>query len=372
MVKKTEKPISREDLLQLIVKNGGGTSGLDLSGKTFETYADLSGMHLEGIILDGSNLSGSYPPPNFTGGVFLNGRNAKTLGVRLTGAHLSDAHLKHAMLANVNLEYANVEGANLERACLWGANLQRAFLRECNFIKADLQRANLREADLLNSNLEEVNLSNANLMSAKLINANLRGAHLFEAELSCANLSEANLIDANLTSIIFDNDTNLANVKWGNYILDEEKKGHFEEAVDTYRRLKQWYMNAGIYDVAGEFFFREMTAKRKSMEWSPNPFPRIFSKFLSILCGYGERYIRVIFSALTVFVLLAIIYWLFGGLNFLSSLYFSGVSFTALGYGGWVNTPPQDWIKGMGVLESFIGVFIMALFLVTFTRKMTR
>jgi uncharacterized protein YjbI with pentapeptide repeats len=366
------EPITRENLLELIRRNGGSAHGLNLSGRTFETAIELSGMHLDGIILDEANLSGSYPPDlNFTG-EFLDGRDARTLGAILVGAKLTTASLRNAELSFVNFESADLSDADLREAYLYNTRLRKATLEQCNFTEARLPWADLWEANLRFSNLKKADLSNANLMSSDLLEANLEGAHLFEAELSGANLAEANLSGANMTGVKFDSDTELANVKWGNYILDEEKIGHFEEAVDIYRRLKQWYMNAGIYDVAGEFFFREMTAKRKNTEWSPNPFPRIYSKFLSILCGYGEKYIRVIFSAVTVFVLLAIIYWLFGGLNFLSALYFSGVSFTALGYGGWVNAPPQDWIKGMGVLESFIGVFMMALFLVTFTRKMTR
>ena len=41
-------------------------------------------------------------------------------------------------------------------------------------------------------------------------------------------------------------------------------------------------------------------------------------------------------------------------------------------YGEWA-PHPQGWAgKFLGVGESLIGVFMMALFLVTFTRKMTR
>jgi len=360
MVKKI-KPITRENLLELIRRNGGSAYGLDLSRRTFETAIDLSGMDLGGIILDEANLSGSYPPDLNFKGEFLDGRDARTLGAILVGAKSITASLRRAMLSFVNFESADLSDADLREAYLNHACLRKATLEQCNFTEARLQWADLGEANLRFSNLRKAELSNANLMSSDLLEANLEGAHLFEAELSGANLTEANLSGANMTGVKFDSDTELTSVKWGNYILGEEKIGHFEEAADTYRRLKQWYTNAGLYNVAGEFFFREMTAKRKSMEWSPNPFPRIFSKLLSILCGYGENYIRVILSAIIVLVLVATIYWLFGGLNFLDALYFSAVSFTALGYGGWVNAPPQDWVKGIGVFESFVGVFMMAL-----------
>jgi hypothetical protein len=118
------------------------------------------------------------------------------------------------------------------------------------------------------------------------------------------------------------------------------------------------------------FNFKELAKSvlpRKPLHWA-------WSKLLSILCGYGERPMRALVSAIVIVFGLATIYFAAGALKpntFLDSLYYSAVSFTALGYGGWA-PQPSGWIKGLGVVESFVGVFMMALFLVTFTRKMTR
>jgi hypothetical protein len=99
-----------------------------------------------------------------------------------------------------------------------------------------------------------------------------------------------------------------------------------------------------------------------------------------ILCGYGEKWWRTIASAAVLLLVFTLFYFFFNSVwtwsAFGHSLYFSAISFTAVGYGGWID---KNWIdiannliKGLGVFESFLGVFIMALFLVTFTRKMTR
>lgn len=81
--------------------------------------------------------------------------------------------------------------------------------------------------------------------------------------------------------------------------------------------------------------------------------------------------------AISVILVTAFVYFLIGSTwewsAFGKSLYFSAVSFTAVGYGGWIKAADYNWwVRGIGVFESFIGVFMMALFLVTFTRKMTR
>lgn len=232
--------------------------------------------------------------------------------------------------------------------------------------KIDLRGVNfhgfiLKKADLSGANLEGVDLSFAKLEGANLSFTNLKGA----------NLAFAHLEGADLFSIELSSETKLADVKWGNYILDEKEKWRLGPVENGYRRLKQWYTEHGMYDIAGQFFFREMTIKRKLLKWWPNPLNRALSKLVSILCGYGEKPSRVVISATLVVFGFAVAY-LFGGLNLPYSIYFSAVSFTALGYGSWAYEPPVTWVQGVGAAESFIGVFMIALFLITFVRKMTR
>jgi len=313
----TEKnPFTREDVLEAIEKNGGTARGLDLSGKKFEPRINLGKLDLKKIII----------------------RDATLYGAHLEGAILEDAHLEGAYLADAYLEGAN----------LW--------------------RAHLEGAKLLGTHLEGANLSGAHL----------EGTYLFDAK--------------------FSPDTNLEDADWGNYILGWEKKGHFGIAEGVYRRLKRWYTDAGMYDIAGEFFFREMTARRKNYWWPGSksksfkellhpfkpkelsraifprkPFHWAWSKLLSVLCGYGERPIRVVISVFVVVLVLAAAYYLWGSFSsssFWDTLYYSAVSFTALGY-GWA-PQPTGWAKGVGAAEAFVGVFMMALFLITFIRKMTR
>jgi len=96
--------------------------------------------------------------------------------------------------------------------------------------------------------------------------------------------------------------------------------------------------------------------------------------------GYGISYGKVIRTISVVVIGFSIIYYLFqlypgwGFTEFLKSLYFSAISFTALGYGAWVliNGIDLGWPKYIGGVEAFFGVFLLALFLTTFTRRWTR
>jgi len=325
-----ENPYTREDVLRLIAENGGNAQYLNLSGKYFEKGIDLRRLNLRGIIL-------------------------------------SDAHLERAHLREATLERAHLEDAHLERA--------------------HLQYAYLEGADLEGAHLEGADLEGAHLEGADLLHAYLEGAHLWDAK--------------------FTADTKLEAVDWGNYVLGEEKRGEFNSAADTYRRLKRWYTTAGIYDMAGKFFYREQEANRQYIQQEilhqlkkakcKKFFHFILKSFVRkprqgwnlvwfwiyrILCGYGERPQNVIAWAASVIVISTLVYFTIGSVwevwqssTFWNSLYFSAVSFTALGYGSWVklgNNLASDIIRGIGAFESFIGVFTIALFLITFIRKMTR
>jgi hypothetical protein len=314
-----KNPYTREDVLRLIEENGGTAEGLDLTGKWFEAYIDLSKLNLTGIIF----------------------RKAQLRTANFKGSDLSNAHLERAFLLNTILENTLLVSANLENAFIVYASLEGA--------------------DLMSANLKGANLEGAYLKGAKLVAANLKGTELRSAE----------LIHAHLHRTSFSFDTEFEQVKWGpDYKIGEELDRIFESAANAYRNLKMWYTEHGIYDVAGKFFYREMEAKRKAQSWEKKPHLKLWNWVMRLLCGYGEKPERVVISALVIIFGLAIAYR-FGGLSLPYSIYYSFVSFTALGYGSWV-PQPTDWVKGLGVAEAVIGVFMMALFLVTFTRKMTR
>jgi len=256
-------------------------------------------------------------------------------------------------------EHGGPEGLDLS----W-RNLEGIVLFSLDLHGIILESANLQEAKLWSANLQEANLSDANLRGADLMGTSLAKARLCDADLS--------------------RETTLENVDWGQHsILGDElqtkekkdraaKRGQLRRAESVYRNLKQWHTNAGMYDIAGLFYFREMTVRRKALEWWPNPLPRVWSKVLAVLCGYGEKPLNVVASAVVIIFGLAGIYAA-SALTFPSGLYYSAVSFTALGYGPWIKEElASSWVKGLGAVESFIGVFLIALFLITFVRKMTR
>jgi hypothetical protein len=344
-----ENPFTREDVLNLIEENGGKAEGLDLSGKVFKDSINLRQLNLERIILNNATLNGAH----------------------FESSILHSAMLKHSKLNDANFNNAGLNDTKLISADLFSADFTGAHCEACNFYGANLINAKFLKTELRKACFDKANLMSAKLESAKLIDVTLYGTNLAYAQFSGNYLFDMKI----------SNDTKLEDLVWKSYVIAEEMEQKISHkdfslriAESTYRKLKIWYTEHGIYDVAGKFFYREMEVKRKAQIWKKNPLLKIWYGVMRWLCGYGEKPERVVISAAVVIIGSALVYFSIGTLlpnGFLDCLYYSAVSFIAVGYGGWVKES-IGWVKGLGVIETFLGFFMMSLFLVTFTRKMTR
>ena len=351
MAGEKENPFTREDVLRLIEENGGTAEGLDLSGKVFEKGIDLQGLNLEGIILRDAQF-----PVHFE-------------GEKLVGAKFDGADLTGADLHNANLQYAQFKMLNSKPTLLSNANFCGSLLLEACFQGADLTAAKFGGvAEAIRHGV--ASLDSTDFRGANLFLTNFEGCYFYRTKLEGACIRGTDIYDAHLEE-----------ADWGSYVIGEENKKDFYSAQGTYRRLKMWYTNAGVYDIAAKFYYREMEAKRKAQSWKSEPISKLWLWVIKLLCGYGEKPWRVVVWGISVLFGSALLYFFLRGVAphtltlqaFLASLYYSAVSFTALGYGPWFNASSvRSWAQGVGAAEAIIGVFTIALFLVTFVKKMTR
>ena len=286
-------------------------------------------------------------------------------------------------IPNINKE---LELRAHSRAPMEGFSLAREDLSEINLVN----RLSNNGYKLTNSDLYRANLENAHLFKL-----DLSGCSLMKCNLHNANLHYANLEDCNLLGINFKG-AKIEHVKWGKRITQEQqaidarsienKIDLYEQAEEIYRNLRQTAEQQGLFDVAGHFFQKEMTMRRK--QFRPYSSKRIISKLVDLFCGYGESPARVIFFSVFLILFFSTLYF-FSGLSFngeplgfeldrsfgvniehyFSSLYFSVVTFTTLGYGDLV---PLGVARAFAALEAFMGSFTLALFVVVFVKKMTR
>jgi len=309
-------------------------------------------------------------------------------GWNLEGLKLSNkgniANLQNANLSRANLENINLASANLEKAYFGGTNLKNAILRGSVLKGAYLRGANLENATLRESCLQGADMKGANLQNAKLWSSNLQGAKLQRTNLKNTGFNEETILyDVNWYQCQIDNST----LKFADDQLDkkviQEKNNDYKKAREVYRNLKNYFRQEGMYDISGEYYYREKVMETKYNLQEKKYFEWIFNSFFNLIAGYGERCLRVIIGWFIIIFGYAFIYYYFSGIydgmaykitsynaKFLEAIYFSIVTFTTLGFGDLA--PKPGLFQLITSSEALVGAIFMALFIFVFARKMSR
>ena len=227
-------------------------------------------------------------------------------------------------------------------------------------------KADMSKCSFVNSNIERVDMTDSSWMRDDKPNNSLSA--LFEWFKNRVGLSKPSIII------------------WEEH--QGELKSNWKELEGIYRRLKQSYQKSGDYGTAGKFYFQEMECIRKQLGYFHRQFQNVFYRGL---CGHGEKPFNVVLISIIIIFAFAISYFYYGieineayiidynlssssfdfswTNDFLWSLYTSIITFTTLGYG---DVHPIGWSRVFASIESLIGIFMTALFIFVFTRKMIR
>jgi len=319
--------------------------GWDWSG------ANLRYWNLEGIMFSHSDAIANFQNVNF-----------------------HKANLRNTMFSSAIFGNAYFGGANLESAYLKGANLKGVYLRGAILKNCRLDSTCLENAEMIGADLQNAKLWNSNLTGVKLQNSNLRNAEFNEKTL---------LFNANLYQSKIDNST----LKFAYANLDkivlQEKNQLYKKAKEVYRNLKNYFRQEGLYDVSGDYYYRERLMENKCNREEKKIFIWIFDTLLKLTTGYGEKPLNILLWWIGIIFVYAFTYDVFNGIyngiaynitsynpKFFEALYFSIVTFTTLGFGDLA--PKPGFFQLFASFEALLGAIFMAMFIFVFARKMIR
>lgn len=292
------------------------------------------------------------------------------------GMDLKGQNLKKVVLKNASLEKANLSRANLSQADLSGSNLFDA-----RFRGADLVGTDMTDCDMTHCDLKDADLTKARLHNARMWNADMTGSNLNESDLSHADLWNAKLFNTKLWHSNLSGAKSVVRASFSDghrylpaYRINESGP---QAAEESYRDLKQLFLNNGMYNDAGWASFREKTMERLVMKKKGdlNYFP---SLLMSVLCGYGEKNYRIVLSALLTIFGFALLYMAANAVEYSTNpdyavrlsdyIYFSAITFTTVGFGDFLPRA-VPLFRLMAATEAVMGVFLAGLFIFTLARK---
>lgn len=210
---------------------------------------------------------------------------------------------------------------------------------------------------------------------------------------------------ARFQKVVFDNVGEFRCAKFGDRVefIDVKTNGRLflernypaafaicEDAIVPYRLAKQAASECGNSRWTGNYHFQEQCAtnakrrKDSTLKFWKGKFWHLNTNAIwnygelllgRYVFGYGEKPVRPLVVGLGVALVCGFIFWVTKGIDhdppcsFPSSIYFSVVTFTTLGYGDLQPTANMRWLSG---IEAFLGAALMAMFIVALARKFTR
>lgn len=341
--------------------DGANLANCDLSGALMQgaslVNADLSGSKLVHTNFNDANLKDAKLTganlllTDFTGADLVNAdlsksgfSSEKELGRTKRGPSFRDTNLKNGNLSEAYCYASDFTGANLS-----GVELSGATLIDSNLSDNDLSQAVMRGADLSGANLQNSNLSAANLQNALLISANLHNSNLTAADIRGANLTSTNLTRSKVDGIKYNRQTRFRGIRvegcfgssrFRRYAEDQDYIEEFKEAHPNYYRI--WL---GLTD-CGRSLMRVVI-------WS-----------LALSMAFGLIYFALGESAFEVSNKEGM-QW-----NLFTTLYYSVVTFTTLGFGD--ITPRTPLAAGIVMVEVVIGYVMLGILISILATKVAR
>ena len=289
-------------------------------------------------------------------------------------------------------------GERLDGATFHGASLSSVeWLTGCILVGGEFDGTILEKADLSDTDLRHATFRNVNASGASFDGAKLQDASFTFVDLREASFSDARLYRLNLTDVRIDRDTVFDETVWEEKEFTSDPthpESAYTAAAWVYRELRYLFENNAMEEQSRAYYVYEQDLRRR-YTWTKGDYGRaLYLEGSRWVMRYGTSPWRILATSAILIVVSAILYPLTGGIRevegdqtityaiadpetaprgyqirvFLKSLYFSVVTFSALGYGD--IQPVGGTARLIAGIETLLGTLLMALLIFVLTRRL--
>lgn len=165
----------------------------------------------------------------------------------------------------------------------------------------------------------------------------------------------------------------------GDFLRTSKPPFDLERSFRMYRRAVGAYLNCGLFAEARELSYRLMCMKMRSARELRLPAWQKIELFAFwAIAGFGHRPLRVVGSAIVFVLCYALLYWSVDGIvspstvgpiSLQHAIYFSGTTFSTVGYGDFLPAPHAQMIA---LTEAALGSLTMGLFVAVLAHRLNK
>lgn len=308
-------------------------------------------------------------------------------GARLTNVDFSNSYIPLGVFRITNAAYCDFSncdmgGCDFSFSMFVGTNFNNVDFRDCSAMSTDFEGSDFTGSSITQSDFRSSDIYRCSFQNVQVDRSTRFGGHYFNAVRPMIDINKF----ASLNS-----PWNHKFENWGG----EDSKKLVEKRIWVLRSLQDLMNRNSLTSKSRRFYLARKDSQRELAWVSKDRLNWIFQSSLKYLMGYGENPYFVIWWSVVSILVFSWIYTVNGGvegvelkhvtidllftkftahnellLNYLENMYFSGMTFSSLGYG---DLQPSTWtVRIFATIQSLLGALLTALFVFVLGRRSSR
>jgi hypothetical protein len=246
----------------------------------------------------------------------------------------------------INFSYSSFYHSKFKNACFYVTHFTFSTIYNCQF-----ENCIFSFGGFFGSTLEKVNFINCEFIDEfRITNCNFKTVEFQNCFFTSNIFSDCKFDE---TTIIYDPMEKSIRTSQGNTELDKR------EIAGIFKGIREGYIAGDVIEKERNYFFKERQAVTRYN--TKGRWKKLTSYFLEMVAGYGIKPLRVLVALIISFIIFSAIFMM--ELGFSEGILLSAGAFFTFGANSHLLSTLSPFFKIFYIMESFLGISLMAMFI---------